>query len=434
METFVGGLGDQSSGHPGAAAVDPGGFAALVPGLGAGDGGASTPRTLAGGATSPASAGAGDERLAQMCERMEQAFGSISSRLSALEARPAGSPGDTAGTRVSGTPFGNALGEGQAAQQRAAAADLLRGPAGQSPAPILGASRPGAGSSALRAKPPGARLQPDLGPQVGARAPGPAVEGALATALSGLGAVLQRLESRWDDSGGLPESMEELSSMGLSSGGGGRLGVTQIEKLKRSREQRPELTSSAHEKEVMEDLKVLPGEAWSYSRHAEQMVLPQAAGYHGLRKTIVILASALDLHRAKGPEHARAFVAQAYKAAQCAASHPQHQWGYGWPLLGIPDPDGAAKPGYTSAEASALSAWHRDQQLWLQSLHGHGAGKGPHNAAGGSPGGAVGAAGEDNKLRAEIERLKKDLVEERKKQKKGDKGGKAEGGKGRVEP
>ena len=139
-----------------------------------------------------------------------------------------------------------------------------------------------------------------------------------------------------------------------------------MEKLKRSREQQPTLTSTAHEKEVMQDLKVLPGEAWSYGRHAEQTVLPQCVGYHGLRKTIVILAETLDQFRTRGPDHARAFVAQAYKAAQCAASHPQHQWGYGWPLLGIPDPDGSAKPGYTAAEAAALAAWHRDQQLWLQ--------------------------------------------------------------------
>ena len=125
---------------------------------------------------------------------------------------------------------------------------------------------------------------------------------------------------------------------------------------------------------------------------AEQVVLPHVVGNHGLRRMIVIPASSLALRRINGPEHARGFVTQAYKAP-------------------------------------ALAAWQRAPQLWLQSLPGHGAGgKGPASAAGVSPAGAGGAAGSDSKLRAEVEVLKKDLVEERKKQKKG---GKADGGKGR---
>ena len=260
-----------------------------MPGLGAGDGGGSTLRTLAGGATPPSSGGAGGERLAPACKRMEQAFGTISSRLSALEGRPAEDLVGTAGARVAGASFGNSLGEGPVEHQPAAVAELLQKPAGQLPAPILGASKPGVARSALWARPRRARLSPDLGREVLARAQGPAGERALASASSGLGAVLQPLESRRDDGGGLPDSMTELSGMGLISGPGGRLGVTQIEKLKRSRE----------------------------------------------------------------------------------------------------------------------------------------------NAAGGSPGGAVRAAGEGCMLRAEIVRLKEDLVEERKKQKKG---GKADGGKGPPNP
>ena len=108
-----------------------------------------------------------------MCERMEEVFGSISSRRTALEARPMGCPGDAAAAHVAGTPSGNAS--------------------------------------------------------------------------------------------------------------------------ERSREQRPEHASSPHEKEVMKDLKALPGEAWSYAKAAEQVVLPHAVDCHGLRKAIVILASSLEL-------------------------------------------------------------------------------------------------------------------------------------------
>ncbi len=31
---------------------------------------------------------------------------------------------------------------------------------------------------------------------------------------------------------------------------------------------------------------------------------------------------------------------QAYKAAEAAAAHPGKQWSFGWPLLGVADPDG----------------------------------------------------------------------------------------------
>ena len=44
----------------------------------------------------------------------------------------------------------------------------------------------------------------------------------------------------------------------------------------RSREQWPELASSPHEKGVMEDLKMLRGEAWLHAVHAGQVVLPHA--------------------------------------------------------------------------------------------------------------------------------------------------------------
>ena len=73
---------------------------------------------------------------------------------------------------------------------------------------------------------------------------------------------------------------------------------------------------------------------------------PAAVGHHGLRKVVAILAQALDLHRVKGPDHSLAFLHQAYKAAQAACYHPQKQWTYGWPLLGLEDPDGVQQPGF----------------------------------------------------------------------------------------
>ena len=116
-----------------------------------------------------------------------------------------------------------------------------------------------------------------------------------------------------------------------------------------------------HELEIQRDLGVLPQEPWSCHRHARDKVLQAAPGYHGLRKTIVILSRALDLLRGATPEQTQAFLSQAYKAAQATAYHPNKQWTYGWPLLVLDDPDGAQRPGHTPSDHAALAVFHRDQ-------------------------------------------------------------------------
>ena len=111
-----------------------------------------------------------------------------------------------------------------------------------------------------------------------------------------------------------------------------------------------------------------------------------------MRGTILILSSSLDLRRIKSQERVKGFMTRAYMTP-------------------------------------VLADWQRAPQLWLPSLPGYGAGgKGPASAAGVSLAGAGGAAGSDSRLRAKFEVLKRDLVEERKKQKEG---GKAGGGKSR---
>ena len=217
--------------------------------------------------------------------------------------------------------------------------------------------------------------------------------------------------------------------MGLQTGS--KLGATQIERLRLSREQRPELTIAAHEQQIIAELMVLPGEGWSYSRHAKEKVQSNAAGYHGLRKCVVILAAALDLHRTKGAEQSRAFLSQAYKAAQSAALHPQKQWGFGWPLLGIPDPDGVSRPGYTPAETSALAAWHRDFDLLSPHLTGASSSKGATSGGGGTIPHAGSAEAENKKLKADLAKVQAELAEERKKTKGK---GKGKGGKDSEPP
>eukprot|EP00971_Amphidinium_carterae_P031035 610805-Amphidinium_carterae.1 len=130
-----------------------------------------------------------------------------------------------------------------------------------------------------------------------------------------LASALQKLMNKSGASGYEPAltsagTLEELEAIGLGSDGLGKLGAAQLERLRLTREAHPELIIQSQERELVRELGVLPNEGWSYTRHAQEKVMPSASGHHGLRKTIAILAHALDLHRVKSPEHARAFLAQ----------------------------------------------------------------------------------------------------------------------------
>lgn len=124
---------------------------------------------------------------------------------------------------------------------------------------------------------------------------------AVAPGIQALAMLLQKLSGADgdEDAGALASSADDYAHLGLR-GGAGRLGAHQMERLHLSREARPSVVIESHQREIEKDLGVLAGEAWSYGRHARERVLPQAPGYHGLRKCIAILAHALDLHRTKG--------------------------------------------------------------------------------------------------------------------------------------
>jgi hypothetical protein len=200
-----------------------------------------------------------------------------------------------------------------------------------------------------------------------------------------------------------------------------RLGAAQVERLKLIRAKRPQLVIQAHEREVVKDLGALPGEAWSYTRHAKEKVLPAAAGHAGLKKTVVLLAHALDLHRTAGADQAYAFLSQAYKAAQSASYHPNKQWTYAWPLLGVDDPDGPQRASLTAAEHAALAAYHRDQEVISKQIAG-GSGTAPRGGVGAAASAGGGGSHEETaNLRGQLEKLRKELAEERKKN--GGKGG-----------
>ena len=65
------------------------------------------------------------------------------------------------------------------------------------------------------------------------------------------------------------------TSSGSGGGGGGyrMTGHLALERIRRTREERPELVTVAHERTARANLRVLPGESWSWLRHAYSEVL-----------------------------------------------------------------------------------------------------------------------------------------------------------------
>jgi len=208
-------------------------------------------------------------------------------------------------------------------------------------------------------------------------------------------------------------SLEELEEVS-----GQKMGQAQISRLLITAENRPELLLISSERTVKRDLNVLPGESWSYTRHAKDLFLPAAGNHKALRKCIILLAHSLDLARTEKPERVYAFLVQAYKAAQAAALHPQKEWSYGWVLTGLEE-EAVSRPRYSAQEHVALAAYHRDQQIIDKALGG-GGGSSSGNGGGGNH-------SEDHQvksLRSEVERLKTEL-------KKAKSGGGGGGGKGK---
>ena len=186
--------------------------------------------------------------------------------------------------------------------------------------------------------PPGAERGPSSGPESNV---GAALEEALATLLQR--AIRQR-DSGYEVSAASASFLEESEKVGLSSDGS-RLGPVQFERLKLTRESNPSLVIRAHERQIQRDLGVLPREPWSRHRHARDKVLLPASGYRGLRRRS---SSCLGRSTCYGVPH--------QSICQATAYHPNKQWTYGWPLLGLDDPDGAQRLGYTPSEHAALAS------------------------------------------------------------------------------
>ena len=158
------------------------------------------------------------------------------------------------------------------------------------------------------------------------------------------------------------QSEEEYAGMISDSCGSGiKLGGRALlEKVRKTREEYPAIILASHEAVVKKDLGVLPGESWSWTRHAYEEVLGHCGHFKSLKRFICMVAAALDEGRAGSLERQQAMLCQIYTVFESAAKDPSHDSAWGWPVLGIRDPEGKAQPGWAPAESAAVIAFHRE--------------------------------------------------------------------------
>ena len=73
-----------------------------------------------------------------------------------------------------------------------------------------------------------------------------------------------------------------------------------------------------------------------------------------------MVAGALDEGRIGGFERQHAMLCQIYRILESGAKDNGHDLVWGWPLLGLSDPDARPDVHWSPAEASAVIAWHRE--------------------------------------------------------------------------
>ena len=111
---------------------------------------------------------------------------------------------------------------------------------------------------------------------------------------------------------------------------------------------------------MREDLITLPGESWSWQRHAKEHLFHHCGCFRTLRRVIVMVAGALDEGRIGGLERHHAMLCQIYRILESAAKDSGHDLTWGWPWLGLADPDAGPDIRRLPAEASAVIAWNRE--------------------------------------------------------------------------
>ena len=283
-----------------------------------------------------------------------------------------------------------------------ARADLLRAQLGYGPR-ASGAAAAAYGGQGVGSSPEAQAGGGGAGQSSGGQvAAGSALSDPTATALLALAKAItgQRGGSVEDDFGlGTSAMGSEDEYAGLWNGEAARSasrpgGALAIERIRRTREVHPEVVVVSHEKTARQSMGVLPGEAWSWRRHCYDQVLPHVKTFRTLRRMLVAVAAGLDEGRMGGPDRMAAYFHHLYRVLESAAKEPGHDLAWGFPVLGIEDPDsGRSKAGWAPAEDAALAAYHKEEHLMEQVRRSllKGSGKGADQAGKGAEDGGKGA-------------------------------------------
>ena len=103
----------------------------------------------------------------------------------------------------------------------------------------------------------------------------------------------------------------------------------------------------------------LPGESWSWQRHAQEHRLHHCGHFRTLRRVIVMAPGAFD-EGSEGSNDSTQCDAKMFEAFESAARDCGHDLTGGWPLLGLSGPNARADLRWSPAEASAVISWLRE--------------------------------------------------------------------------
>ena len=151
----------------------------------------------------------------------------------------------------------------------------------------------------------------------------------------------------------------------LNGGGSGWRGLqrlgghAQVQRILRTRHEYPEVIVAAYETRGQEDLMTLPGESWSWQRRAKEHLLHHCGHFRTLRRVIVMIAGTLVEGTIGGFERQHEMLCQIYRILKSGAEDNGHDLVWGWPLLGLSDPDVRPDVQWSPAETSTVVAWHR---------------------------------------------------------------------------
>ena len=198
--------------------------------------------------------------------------------------------------------------------------------------------------------------------------PDPPIEAA--TLGSALLRIASALEQKQDAGGtvqdafglnlGIANSQEDYDAIfgdqsSRESFGAARLGgQALIARVGRTRKERPEVVVAAHESRVRRDLSVLDGEARFWRRHADVCLLPRCGSFRSLKWFIAMTAAALDEGRSGSLQRQNALLHHINAVLESASQDSSHEMQWGWPILGIQDPEGPSLAPWVPQNRSRL--------------------------------------------------------------------------------